>query len=275
MQKTIILALLLACGAAQAANPAWITVATVTENKIRSTAAYKTDSCTIQDSADAKNGKIVQCIVRLRYDPGTTQFYLAQVISADCKKGYGLIYYQAVGEDRWFTTAVAAQGGTLDSYLFDVMCTMRASNWPSAAYAKPPASPPQIATRAAITPPIGGADVPLTAAEIQRHCANVQFRDAGPWPYKGPSAEDYYPDASKRAGEEGRVLVRFTLETDGRPITDSIEVQSSSGFPRLDKAATQMVADELFFPGCNGGKPVVTSATLPINFHLTPSRGVP
>jgi len=46
--------------------------------------------------------------------------------------------------------------------------------------------------------------------------------------------EDYYPDASKRANEEGRCIVQMTVATDGRIINEAI--QTSSGFPRLDEA---------------------------------------
>jgi len=122
---------------------------------------------------------------------------------------------------------------------------------------------------AEITSSMGDTDVPLTPEEIRRHCASAQFRDTGPWPYKQQRAADYYPDASKRAEEEGRVIVKFTLANDGRPITESIQVNTSSGFPRLDEAAIRMVTEETFFPGCSDGKPAASTSTQPIAFYLT------
>jgi protein TonB len=109
----------------------------------------------------------------------------------------------------------------------------------------------------------------LTAEEIRRHCANAQFLDADPWPYKKRRAADYYPDQSKRAEEEGRVLVKFRLDSDGHPASGTVEISSSSGFPRLDQAAIKMIAEESFFPKCSGGKPVVTTPILPVEFSLT------
>src|SRR3981189_568557 len=41
--------------------------------------------------------------------------------------------------------------------------------------------------------------------------------------------EDYYPDASKRANEEGRCIVLMTVSADGKITNESI--QTSSGFP--------------------------------------------
>ena len=117
-------------------------------------------------------------------------------------------------------------------------------------------SPPANGERRALSPQtamgdtssIGNTDIPLTSEEIQRHCANAQFRDSDPWPYKPQLAGDFYPDASKRAEEEGQVKVSYTLAKDGRPVTGSIRVSTSSGFPRLDEAAAKMVAEETFFP---------------------------
>jgi clan AA aspartic protease (TIGR02281 family) len=139
---------------------------------------------------------------------------------------------------------------------------------PAHSPSRPFASPPQSARSTGFESQIGDTDVPLTAAEIRRHCANVQFRDSDPWPYKKLRAADYYPDQSKRAEEEGRVLVKFSLDGVGRPVSGTIEVESSSGFPRLDQAATKLIADESFFPKCTGGRPVVTKPTLPVDFSL-------
>ena len=46
--------------------------------------------------------------------------------------------------------------------------------------------------------------------------------------------EECYPDASKRANEEGRCVVQMTVAADGHIASEAI--QTSSGFPRLDEA---------------------------------------
>jgi len=112
------------------------------------------------------------------------------------------------------------------------------------------------------------ADVALTAGEIRKHCATDEFRDSGPWPYKKEEAADYYPDKSRRAEEEGQVIVNYTIAKDGRPVTSSIHVSTSSGFISLDEAAVRMVAEEKFFPACRAGKPTTSDSTQPIAFYL-------
>jgi len=78
--------------------------------------------------------------------------------------------------------------------------------------------------------------------------------------------EDYYPDASKRANEEGRCLVQMTVAADGR-VTDAT-IQQSSGFPRLDEACLKGVKGQRMLPATVDGKPVETTATVPIVWKL-------
>jgi protein TonB len=79
--------------------------------------------------------------------------------------------------------------------------------------------------------------------------------------------EDYYPDASKRAGEEGVCVVTVTVSADGR-ITEE-KIQQSSGFPRLDEACLKGVHGQHMKPATEDGKPVETTASLPIRWKLT------
>jgi protein TonB len=79
--------------------------------------------------------------------------------------------------------------------------------------------------------------------------------------------EDYYPDASKRAGEEGRCIVQVTVATDGRITNESI--QQSSGFPRLDEACLKGVHGQHMKPATEDGKPIEKTASLPIVWKLT------
>jgi len=51
---------------------------------------------------------------------------------------------------------------------------------------------------------------------------------------RSKSAEEYYPDASKRANEEGSCILLMKVAASGQ-ILDAT-VQTSSGFPRLDEA---------------------------------------
>ncbi len=78
--------------------------------------------------------------------------------------------------------------------------------------------------------------------------------------------EDYYPDASKRAGEEGRCIVKLTVAADGRIVDQAIE--TSSGFPRLDDACLKGVRGQRMLPATEDGKPVETTALIPIVWKL-------
>lgn len=79
--------------------------------------------------------------------------------------------------------------------------------------------------------------------------------------------EDYYPDASRRAGEEGRCIVDVTVAIDGRITAEKI--QQSSGFPRLDEACLKGVHGQRVIPATEDGKPVEKTVSIPIVWKLT------
>ena len=79
--------------------------------------------------------------------------------------------------------------------------------------------------------------------------------------------EDYYPDASKRANEEGRCIVQMTVGADGTIKNESI--QTSSGFPRLDEACLKGVHGQRMKPATEDGKPVEKTVSIPIVWKLT------
>ena len=79
--------------------------------------------------------------------------------------------------------------------------------------------------------------------------------------------EEYYPDASKRANEEGRCTVQVTVAADGRIVNESI--QTSSGFPRLDEACLKGVHGQRVIPATEDGKPVEKTVSIPIVWKLT------
>ena len=78
-----------------------------------------------------------------------------------------------------------------------------------------------------------------------------------------------YPSLSRRMKEEGRVLLRVHVDERGHVVT--IEIASSSGFARLDQAATAAVRQWRFVPARAGRVPVAGWATVPISFQLEPS----
>ncbi|MBL8434299.1 MAG: energy transducer TonB [Zoogloea sp.] len=77
-----------------------------------------------------------------------------------------------------------------------------------------------------------------------------------------------YPSASKRMGEEGRVLLRVQVGADGRP-TD-VSIARSSGFSRLDDVARETVLRSWrFVPARQGDQAVAGAVKVPIDFTLS------
>ena len=75
-----------------------------------------------------------------------------------------------------------------------------------------------------------------------------------------------YPAISKRMGEQGKVVLRVFINTDGLP--QKIEINQSSGFDRLDRQAQDTVLRWKFVPGKRNGVPEAMWYLVPINFVL-------
>lgn len=77
-----------------------------------------------------------------------------------------------------------------------------------------------------------------------------------------------YPPASRRMGEEGRVVLRLYVSEDGR-VTDG-SVAQSSGFPRLDQVALIHARRTWrFLPALENGRPVGHWMKFAVQFRLT------
>ena len=79
-----------------------------------------------------------------------------------------------------------------------------------------------------------------------------------------------YPAAARENGIEGKVYVRFVIDTTGKAVAPEI-VRGVS--PELDAEALRLIREmPAWKPGMQRGKPVRVSFTLPINFRLTPEK---
>jgi protein TonB len=81
-----------------------------------------------------------------------------------------------------------------------------------------------------------------------------------------PDADPYYPSFSKRAGEQGEVVVRLIIDETG--IVEDVALLRSSGFARLDRAAEQIGRRYRFKPYSVNGNPTRISTNLLIKFNL-------
>ncbi len=82
--------------------------------------------------------------------------------------------------------------------------------------------------------------------------------------YRNPAPS--YPEASRRAGHAGRVLLVVHVNAKGR--VDDIEVKSSSGYSALDDSAVQSVQRWIFKPAKAAGIAVKSQVEVPIRFKL-------
>ncbi|NTV12090.1 MAG: energy transducer TonB [Zoogloea sp.] len=146
-----------------------------------------------------------------------------------------------------------------------------------------PATPPLLASSAAaslpeapapVAPPAPAPAAPPAAAASPSTAALAPTAAGNPVPprfnadYLANPVPDY-PPASRRLGEQGRVLLRVHVGTDGR--AEEIHVHQGSGYPRLDQAAAEAVRRWRFLPARLGSEAVAAWVIVPINFTLRTS----
>lgn len=75
-----------------------------------------------------------------------------------------------------------------------------------------------------------------------------------------------YPPISRRLGEQGRVMLRVLVSAEGT--AESVEIERSSGFDRLDRAAVEAVRTWQFIPAKRDKQPISAHVIVPIQFTL-------
>lgn len=75
-----------------------------------------------------------------------------------------------------------------------------------------------------------------------------------------------YPAMSRRNGEEGKVQLKVRVSAQGTAL--DVAIAKSSGFARLDGAATEAVTRWRFVPARRGDEAVESSVVVPITFAL-------
>ena len=75
-----------------------------------------------------------------------------------------------------------------------------------------------------------------------------------------------YPPMSRRLGEQGLVVVRALIGADGN--AQKAEVQQSSGYERLDRAAVETALKWRYVPGKRAGVAEAMWFNLPLRFVL-------
>jgi len=123
---------------------------------------------------------------------------------------------------------------------------------------EPPAELPQPAPMPAPAPVPSEAPRPAAAPQpLVAPRFNAEYLD---------NPKPAYPSISRRMGEEGEVRLRVYVDTAGA--AQQVEIERSSGFPRLDQAALETVKRWRFVPARQGNQPVAAWVIVPIQFTL-------
>jgi protein TonB len=75
-----------------------------------------------------------------------------------------------------------------------------------------------------------------------------------------------YPEAARRAGGEGTVVVKAYVQADGT--IGAADVHQSSGDPELDRAALDAIREWRFSPAARAGRAVAAWVLVPVQFKL-------
>lgn len=122
---------------------------------------------------------------------------------------------------------------------------------PTAAFSVPPQPPAPAVIEAVPAPPAPA----VTAARFDADYLS--------------NPKPVYPSASRRLGEEGKVVLRVHVSAAGAPL--AVEVKHSCGFSRLDEAAKSAVERWRFVPARRGDEAVESWVAVPIVFSLQTS----
>lgn len=120
-----------------------------------------------------------------------------------------------------------------------------------------PAAPPAPAVQAAPPAPPAPPAAPAPVARGPVTISSVEYLQA-------PKPD--YPLMAKRAGEQGKVVLRILIDEKGLP--ERVDIQQSAGYPRLDEAARAAGLRAVFKPHLEDGHPVPAYVLVPINFAL-------
>jgi len=142
--------------------------------------------------------------------------------------------------------------------------TERVQSPPTEIARKPSAPPP------ASTPPPPAPKAPGGRSRTKPPVAKKQFGNQQPGVKRGAKVlnlpRPVYPSVSRRQGEQGLVVLRVEVLSDGT--IGKVKTLSDAGFPRLARAAVKAVRKARFRPATLGGRPVKDTVRVPFRFVL-------
>ena len=132
-----------------------------------------------------------------------------------------------------------------------------------------PEPPPVVSESSALSPITLPAPAPLPVAPVVEATSAPEPPPIIPPRFNADYLQNpapAYPALARRMHEQGRVLVRVLVGTDGTP--ERIELKTSSGFPRLDQSALETIRNWKFVPARQGDQKVAAWVVVPIAFTL-------
>ncbi len=132
----------------------------------------------------------------------------------------------------------------------------------------PSVSPPVMVSPPAVIDPPTTSSAPPSATVATDSGGLVEAQPAGGYPalYDYFATQLVYPEAARRAGIAGSVLVEFTIDTKGKPTN----IRVVQGIPELEQEAIRLVEEmPAWSPATVGGQPIATQHTMPLTFQIT------
>jgi protein TonB len=142
----------------------------------------------------------------------------------------------------------------------------------------PPPPPPELRKEVVEVPPpdiniampeVGPQTTAITAVAVAKPTVAPPKAASVSTPPKakfGPT-ETYYPDASRRLGEEGTATVHVCIGANGK-LTGAPTILQSSGKERLDQGAINYAKDQRWTAGTDDGKAVDKCLDFRVKFQL-------
>lgn len=187
--------------------------------------------------------------------------------------GIGLLLFVIVWwvgrDDGFYTPEAAAPGKPLPiEALPEPLSTGAGASGMEEPAPRPAAEErPQLVEEAPMPPPVSETPLPAVPGDAPAPTAAVPLAPGDvPVPIPGQTPAPEYPAAAMRNGDQGTVMVRVEVGTDGVPT--SVEVAQRSGSRDLDRAAVNAVRQWRFQPAQRDGQPVPGAVTVPIDFKM-------
>jgi len=139
-----------------------------------------------------------------------------------------------------------------------------ASSAPTAIAAPEPTPEPPRAEPTPAAPASAPAQAPSSASTSEATSAPMTLPNLNADYLNNPSPA--YPSASRHLGEQGKVLLRVLVNSDGQ--VEQVTLRKSSGFERLDQAAQDTVQKWRFVPARRGEQVVSAWVVVPVSFSL-------